>query len=57
MRTMEDLRDETSNVHNTINAIIEKCAFISGVSKYNVYGDDFCMEAVDQQKPVAEREI
>ena len=40
LRTLaEDLGHGMSNLHNTINAIIEKCAFISCVSKYNVHGD------------------
>ena len=40
MRTLaEDLGHGTSNLHDTIIAIIEKCAFISGVTKYNVYGN------------------
>ena len=35
----EGLGPGVSHLHNTINAIMKKSAFISGVSKYHVYWD------------------
>ena len=34
---MERLEPGVSHLHNTINAIMKKSAFISGVSKYHIY--------------------